>query len=50
MLLDPSFDFVVFVRREIICVTENHITKCLVLGHGEGVSQLLADDGGIVDD
>lgn len=31
--LDPSLDLVIFVRREVVGMTENNITKCLVLAH-----------------
>jgi hypothetical protein len=31
--LDPSLNLVVFVRREVVGMTENNITKCLVLAH-----------------
>ena len=33
MVLDPSFDFVVLVGREVIRVTEDHLAECLVLTH-----------------
>jgi hypothetical protein len=35
--LDPSLDLVVFVRREVVSMAENNITKCLVLAHGGDV-------------
>ena len=31
--LDPALNLVVFVRREVVGMTENNITKCLVLAH-----------------
>ena len=31
--LDPSFDFVVLVGREVVRVTEDHVAECLVLTH-----------------
>jgi hypothetical protein len=31
--LDPSLNLVVFVRREVVGMTKNNITKCLVLAH-----------------
>jgi hypothetical protein len=47
--LDPSLDLVVFVRREVVGMTENNITKCLVLTHDGDVVQLQGDIGGIGD-
>ena len=31
--LNPSLNLIVFVRREVVGVTENDIAKCLVLAH-----------------
>jgi hypothetical protein len=47
--LDPSLNLVVFVWREVVGMTENNITKCLVLAHYGDVAQLQSDIGGVDD-
>jgi hypothetical protein len=47
--LDPSLDLVVFVRREVVSMAENNITKCLVLAHGGDAVSMQSDIGGIGD-
>jgi len=47
--LDPSLNLVVFVRREVVGMTENNIAKCLVLAHDGDVAQLQSDIGGVGD-
>jgi hypothetical protein len=44
---DPFLDLVVFVRREVVGMTENDIAKCLVLARGGDVVQLQSDIGRI---
>lgn len=47
--LNPSLNLIVFVRMEVVGVTENDIAKCLVLAHDGDVKQLQSDIGGIGD-
>ena len=41
--LDPSFDFVVLVGREVVRVTEDHVAECLVLTHVESGQEVKSD-------
>lgn len=40
MALDPSFYFVVFVRRKVIRVAEYDVSKSLALAHSDDVVQM----------
>jgi hypothetical protein len=43
MLLNPSFDFIVLVRREVVRVAEHNMSERLVLAHGNDVVQMQSD-------
>lgn len=46
MALDPSFDFVILVRREVIRVAEHDVSKSLVPAHADDLVQVGSADGG----
>jgi hypothetical protein len=47
MVLDPSFDFVILVGREVVGMTKDDIAERLILAHDEEVVQMQSDDGGL---
>ena len=42
--LDPSFDLVILVRREVVGVTEDHLSEGLALAHRGDQSRILKVD------